>query len=107
MDIEISPAELKQKIDAGAAPLIVDVREPWENERCSIPGAKLIPMRQVPEELESLKAEPREIVVHCHHGGRSMRVVQWLRSQGVASARNLTGGIDSWATDVDPGVARY
>jgi rhodanese-related sulfurtransferase len=107
MDIEISVAELKTRMDSGTPPLLIDVREPWENERCSIPGAKLIPMRQVPEELESLKAETREIVVHCHHGGRSMRVVSWLRSQGVASARNLSGGIDSWAAEIDPSVARY
>jgi rhodanese-related sulfurtransferase len=107
MDIEISVAELKEKMDSATPPLLIDVREPWENERCSIPGAKLIPMRQIAEELESLKAEPREIVVHCHHGGRSLRVVSYLRSQGVASARNLTGGIDSWSVEIDPGVARY
>jgi rhodanese-related sulfurtransferase len=106
MEIEISVKELKERVDSGAPPLIVDVREPWENERCSIPGAKLIPMRQVPEELAALKAETRDIVVHCHHGGRSMRVVQWLRGQGVA-AGNLTGGIDAWAAEIDPSVARY
>jgi rhodanese-related sulfurtransferase len=106
MDIEMSVRELKETLDSVAPPLLVDVREPWENERCAIPGAKLIPMRQVPEELAALKEETRDIVVHCHHGGRSMRVVMWLRSQGV-SARNLTGGIDQWAAEIDPSVARY
>ncbi len=102
----MSVVELKEKMDSPAPALLIDVREPWENERCSIPGAKLIPMRQVAEELAALKAETRDIVVHCHHGGRSMRVVQWLRGQGVAAA-NLTGGIDAWAAEIDPSVARY
>ncbi len=103
----MSVRELKEKMDSGAPPLLIDVREPWENERCAIPGAKLIPMRQMPEELAALKAETRDIVVHCHHGGRSMRVVAWLRSQGVAGARNLTGGIHQWAEEIDPTVAKY
>ncbi len=106
MDIEISVQELKEKMDSANPPLVVDVREPWENERCAIPGAKLIPLRQVPESLDDLKKETREIVVHCHHGGRSLRAVNWLRSQGV-SARNLTGGIHAWAEEIDPGMGKY
>ena len=93
-------------MDSGAAPLLVDVREPWESERCAIPGAKLIPLRQVPESLDDFKNEKREIILHCHHGGRSMRAVMWLRSQGV-EARNLTGGIHQWAEEIDPSVAKY
>ena len=55
MDIEIGVKELKEKMDSGSAPLLVDVREPWENQRCAIPGARLIPMKQVPESLEDLR----------------------------------------------------
>jgi rhodanese-related sulfurtransferase len=106
MDIEISVQELKEKMDSANPPLVVDVREPWEAERCAISGAKLIPLRQVPESLEDFKKETREIVVHCHHGGRSLRAVNWLRSQGV-SARNLTGGIHLWAEEIDPGMNKY
>jgi len=106
MDIEISVKELKEQMDSAAPPLLVDVREPWEHERCAIAGAKLIPLRQVPESLGELKAETREIVVHCHHGGRSMRAVMWLRSQGV-EARNLTGGIHQWAEEIDPSIPKY
>jgi len=106
MEIEISVKELQEKMNSVTPPLLVDVREPWEHERCAIAGAKLIPLRQVPESLEELKAETREIVVHCHHGGRSMRAVTWLRSQGV-EASNLAGGIHQWATEIDPSIPTY
>ncbi len=108
MDIQISVQELKEKMASADPPLLLDVREPWEHERCAIPGARLLPMRQVPESLDELKAEAakRGIVVHCHHGGRSMRAVMWLKSQGVA-ASNLTGGIHQWAEEIDPAMTKY
>ena len=102
---EIPPSDLKRRLDAGDALTIVDVREPWEHELVAIPGARLIPMDELPGRVGELGQE-REIVVHCHHGQRSAAVVQWLRRQGI-SAVNLRGGIDAWAVEVDPTLRRY
>jgi rhodanese-related sulfurtransferase len=102
---EISPTELKRRLDEGVPPALLDVREPWEQDLCALPGARLIPMDQL--QGRALELEPeREIVVYCHHGLRAAAVVQWLRRQGVAAV-NLRGGIDAWALEVDPAVRRY
>ena len=102
---EFPAPALKRRIDAGDAPTILDVREPWEHEIVAIPGARLIPMDQLPGHVAELAGE-REIVVHCHHGQRSAAVVQWLRRQGIPAV-NLRGGIDAWAVEVDPALRRY
>lgn len=85
---------------------ILDVREPHEFEICVVPGAEKIPMRQIPENVATL---PREVhlLVMCHHGGRSLRVTQFLRAQGFSAVSNVSGGIDAWATEIDPTLARY
>ena len=57
------------------------------------------------EELEPHRQRP--IIVHCHHGGRSQQVTLWLRGQGFAHVQNMAGGIDAWATEIEPGMARY
>jgi adenylyltransferase/sulfurtransferase len=62
-------------------------------------------MRSIPEQLDALDPAD-ELIVFCHHGGRSRTVTDWLRAQGFR-ARNLNGGIDRWSRDVDPAVARY
>ncbi len=88
--------------------LLLDCREPDEHQTCRIEGAKLIPMRSIPERLDELgpwKEQP--LVVHCHHGSRSLRVVQFLRENGFPQARNMTGGIDIWSQEIDEAVARY
>jgi len=56
-------------------------------------------------ELEPYRA--REIVVHCHHGGRSMQVTQWLRQQGYSRVQSMAGGIDRWACEIEPNLPRY
>jgi rhodanese-related sulfurtransferase len=101
------PAELKALLDAGEGVRLIDVREPEEHAVCRIEGAQLIPMRTVPENLGNLRNEEALMVVYCHHGMRSRRVVDWLRAQGVENCRNLSGGIDLWSVAVDPAVARY
>lgn len=105
-DIQISPAELKQKIDAGEKVLVVDCREPWEHQMCSIEGAKLVPMNTIPANLQTLEGA-EEVVIYCHHGARSLNVAAWLRQQGIEGARSLTGGIDRWASEIDPTLAHY
>jgi adenylyltransferase/sulfurtransferase len=103
---EISPEALKARLDAGTAPAILDVREPWEHEIAALPGARLIPMDDLPARLGEL--EPgREVVVYCHHGVRSTAVVEWLRAVQEIPAVNLRGGIDAWAAAVDPALRRY
>jgi rhodanese-related sulfurtransferase len=105
-DIQIAPQELKQKIDQGAPPLVIDVREPWEAQVCSIEGSKLVPLNTLPANM-ALFADAEEIVIYCHHGMRSLNAAAWLRSQGIDGARSLTGGIERWSTEIDPRVPRY
>lgn len=104
-DAEISTAELKRRLDAGAPPAILDVRETWEHELCAIPGARLVPLDELASRVDELDSG-REVVVYCHHGQRSAAAVQWLRRQGIPAV-NLQGGIDAWALEVDPAVRRY
>ena len=89
--------------------ICIDVREPEEVRITSIHGAELIPMRSVPAALSKLEslADEAPLVVFCHHGVRSMQVVNWLREQGVAGCQSMAGGIDRWSADVDSAVPRY
>jgi rhodanese-related sulfurtransferase len=105
-DIQIAPSELKQKLDGGEKPLIVDVREPWEAQICAIEGAKLIPLNTVSANVKEFEGKG-EVVIYCHHGMRSLNAAAWLRQQGIEGARSLTGGIERWATEIDPQMAHY
>jgi rhodanese-related sulfurtransferase len=107
LPLEVTPQEVKQKLDAGETVHLIDVREPHEHRTASIDGAELIPMRSVPQSLAALKAKPGAIVVFCHHGMRSMQTVSWLRRQGLDRAQNMAGGIDAWSASIDPKVPRY
>ncbi len=91
---------------AKAKPTLLDVREPWEFQTCHIPGATLVPMRQIPERLDEIDPKA-EIVVICHHGGRSMQVAMFLEKNGRAKVHNLSGGVDAWAKTVDPSMPVY
>lgn len=108
---EISVSELADWIggsvgEDGRSPLLLDVREPWEHELCRLPGSLLIPMNEVPGRVRELDVEA-DIVVICHHGVRSMQVAMYLENNGFGSVRNLTGGIDAWAHEVDPSMPKY
>jgi rhodanese-related sulfurtransferase len=105
-DLELTPSELKQRLDRGERLLLVDVREPWEYNLCCIEGAKLIPLGAVPANLQSLDTD-EDVICYCHHGMRSLDVAVWLRNQGVAGARSLAGGIERWSLEIDPQVPRY
>jgi rhodanese-related sulfurtransferase len=105
-DIEIAPREVESLIARGGKFLFVDVREKWEHETARIEGAVLIPLREIPSNLATL-AGTKEIVLFCHHGVRSRDAAAWLREQGVEGARSMTGGIERWATEIDPLVPRY
>ena len=109
LPLEISPAEVQKRIDAGEKLFLIDVREPHEFAIAKIEGAVLIPMRSVPGELQTLEARADEgpLMVFCHHGARSLNVVNWLRNQGVEACQSISGGIDLWSTTVDPSIPRY
>jgi rhodanese-related sulfurtransferase len=105
-NIEITPREVKALLTRGEKFLLVDVREKWEHDTSRIEGATLIPLREIPSNLAVLE-DAGEIVLLCHHGMRSLDAAAWLRSQGVAGARSMVGGIDRWAVEVDSAVPRY
>ena len=85
------------------------MREPNEFQQARIKNADLVPMRTVPAALQQLegKADEATLIVFCHHGVRSLQVVNWLREQGVAACQSMSGGIDQWSRQVDPSVPRY
>ena len=103
---EILPRELKTRLDKGEAFVLLDVREPEEVAIARLSGAIHIPMGEVPGRLHELDPD-KEIIVYCHHGIRSLRVAQFLAQRDFTKVVNLAGGIDSWALDVEPGMARY
>ncbi len=103
---EVTVLDLKEELDAGKPIAIVDVREPHEYEIASIPGARLIPLGELPERLRELD-DHAEIVTHCHHGARSLKALEILRAAGFSKVRSLKGGIDAWAVNVDPEMPRY
>ncbi len=103
---EISAKEVKAKMDRKEKFVVLDVREPNEFQINRIPGAKLIPLGNVPERVHELDSAD-EIVVNCHFGGRSAKAVQFLQTMGFKKVKNLAGGIDAWSTDVDASVPRY
>lgn len=105
-ELEIMPREVKKRMDSGVKLLLVDVREPHEHVICRIEGAELIPMRTIPANLQRLDID-EDVICFCHHGMRSLDVANWLRSQGVKSAKSMSGGIDRWSVEIDPKVPRY
>src|SRR5271168_4577581 len=102
---QITPVELKRRLDAGEEVFVLDVREPHEYQIVNI-GAPLIPLGDLPNRLNELDPN-REIVVHCKSGGRSQRAAEFLQKSGFKNVVNLAGGITAWATDVDPKLPKY
>jgi rhodanese-related sulfurtransferase len=107
--MEVSPQEVKRRLDAGEKLQLIDVREPHEYAQARIEGSELIPMRSVPAQLQVLDARADEgaLIVYCHHGVRSLNVVSWLREQGIEACQSMAGGIDAWSLIVDGTVPRY
>ena len=107
--LEITPHEVKSRLDRGEKIALIDVREPAEHAVARIDGSQLIPMRTVPGALQSLeaRAEDETLIVFCHHGVRSLNVVHWLREQGIHACQSMAGGIDAWSLHIDRSVPRY
>lgn len=106
MSYTITPRELKERMDKGDKPFLLDVREPYEFSMARIEGAVLIPLGTLPYSLDKLDPNA-EIVAYCHHGMRSADAVGFLIQQGFKNVKNLVGGIDAWSVQVDPSVPRY
>lgn len=117
---EVTPREVRARIEQGefAGPLgdprravLLDCRREEEWERARIEGAVLIPMDEIERRADELEDEEggrdRPVIVYCHHGRRSLRVAAALRAMGFKDVKSMAGGIDVWAIDVDPKVARY
>lgn len=103
---EITPTELKAKLDRGDDFLLIDVREPNEFELCRIPTAQLIPLGTIPQRMGELDPDA-EIVVQCRSGKRSADALMFLQANGFTNLTNLKGGILAWADEVDPTIAKY
>jgi rhodanese-related sulfurtransferase len=104
--IEIEPAALKEILDSGADLQLVDVRDDWERAICALPGSIHIPMMRIPDQIGQLSPE-RPVAVVCHSGMRSLQAANWMRHNGFPGAHSLRGGLDAWAAEIDPAMARY
>lgn len=103
---EITVEEFSHIKENKADVVLIDVREPHEYEICNIEGSTLIPLGELKDRTDELDPQD-EIVVHCHHGGRSMKAATFLTEQGFSKVKNLKGGIDEWAEKYDSEMARY
>lgn len=101
----LSPKEAQPLLESESATLL-DVREPWELEIAPVPGAKHIPMNQIPGRLAELSPE-QPVLVLCHSGIRSQNVAQFLDQSGFKDVSNITGGTEAWRLEVDPNVPSY
>jgi rhodanese-related sulfurtransferase len=105
---EVAPPELAawQRDAARPAPLLLDVREPWEFDYCRIDSSLSMPLQSLPRRVGELPRD-RDIVVICHHGRRSFHAAVWLHNAGFARVHHLRGGVAAWADEVDPAMKRY
>lgn len=105
---QITPTELAAWLaeESRAKPVLLDVREAWEYDKARIAGSQHVPMGEVPGRKDEIDAAA-DIVVICHHGGRSMQTALFLEKNGFAKVHNLAGGVDAWARSVDPSVPIY
>jgi rhodanese-related sulfurtransferase len=102
---DITPQDLKARLDRHEALVLLDVREDWETALCRLDNATHIPIEEIEFRTTELDSA-EDIVVYCHHGVRSAAVAEFLRQQGF-KAVNLQGGLDQWARSIDPRMKRY
>ncbi len=107
LDFEITPEELKKKLDSGEKIVVLDVREPWEIQTARLANSTNIPMGDIPAKVHQQLDPEEHIVVMCHHGVRSANVTAWLLQQGFEKVQSLQGGIDRWSRLIDPKVPTY
>jgi sulfur-carrier protein adenylyltransferase/sulfurtransferase len=102
----VMPKELDDELKHGKKIVLLDVREPNEYEIVHLPGARLIPLNELPSRVSELDSAD-EIVAYCHTGARSARATDFLRGIGYKKVRNLEGGVEAWSLEVDPSLPRY
>jgi rhodanese-related sulfurtransferase len=107
LEPEISPQSFAELRRQSNAPLLLDVREPWEYQSAHLPDSLLMPMGEVASRAHQELDPDTPIVVLCHHGARSLSVTMWLRNQGFDHVQSLAGGIDAWSRSIDPAIPRY
>lgn len=101
--MDISVKELKDRIDAGTAPVMIDVREPSEWARQALANVEKISLGILPHKLPDIQElKDKEVVLICRSGGRSGRATSFLQQQGFSNVRNLTGGMLAWKKEIDP-----
>jgi rhodanese-related sulfurtransferase len=99
----IAPAELAGRLEAGSAPLVLDVRTAEDFAAGHIPGALNIPLAELPDRVDELGADrSREIVVHCNSGRQAALAEQWLADAGFSALRDLEGHMNQWRADGRP-----
>lgn len=103
---QLRPSELAAYLEAGHAPILLDVREHWEWNLCRLPDAILIPMGELAARVAELDRDAETVVI-CHHGVRSFHAARFLEAAGFSNVVNLSGGVAAWADEVDPAMARY
>jgi len=108
LPLEIEVAAVKRLQESASEFVLLDCREREEYETARIEGSVLIPISEIQQSLDKLEPlREQHIVVHCHHGGRSLQVTEWLQSLGFSRVQNMIGGIDAWSQMIDPTVPRY
>jgi rhodanese-related sulfurtransferase len=103
---QLTAPELAERLKREPAPVLVDVREPWEIQTATFPGAIAIPLGELVRRHEELDPEAETVLI-CHHGYRSMHACMFLANQEFSHLVNLRGGIDAWSALVDPSVPQY
>lgn len=107
-DWEVTPRQVREMRRRGERMLLLDCRTPAEAQTAELGADVLVPMQELAQRLDELLPHREEkVVVHCHHGGRSLQVAAMLRQQGFSDVTSMAGGIDLWSRDVDPDVPRY
>ncbi|MEO8216247.1 MAG: rhodanese-like domain-containing protein [Acidobacteriota bacterium] len=105
LPLEIEVDQLQALLASEAPPLVVDVREPWEQDICRLEPSELVPLDQITRKMTAFPRE-REIVLYCHHGIRSLQAAEFLRRNGFRVC-SLRGGIAEWSRRVDPEMPTY
>ena len=104
---QITPHELKERLDKGEQFEIIDVRQPYEYDICHLEESKLIPLNEIPFSVDMIEGK-LPVIVNCHHGTRSQMAIQLLQHQlPHLQLLNLQGGIHAWAVEIDPDMPKY